>query len=146
MSTPAAPGPNSALGAEMWLWARMLPFLCPKTKAFGDILRLSTAGPSRRYRGIPVDEIARRAKHASRHPWLMRDRRCLREGILAFRFLTLADIPAKIHFAVDRSSIDAPVLAAHCWVTVADKPIINPPTPSMVTIFVRDNKLADARW
>lgn len=140
--TATASLPSRTFGAEMWLWARMLPFLCVKTKSFAGILTVSKVGSSRRYRGMAVTEIVGKAKRASRHPWLMRDRRCLREGILAYRFLTLADVPAKIHFGVDRTTVSSPKLEAHCWVTVDDQPVINPPAPTMVTIYVRDNQIS----
>jgi hypothetical protein len=140
----AASLPLRRLGSEVWLWARLLPFLCAKSKSFADILKVSDVGSSRRYRGMPVAEIVSRVKLAARHPWLMRDRRCLREGILAYRFLTLANVPAKIHFGVDRNSIGAPKLDAHCWVTVGDEVVLNPPSPSMVTVFIHDNELPTA--
>lgn len=126
---------------ETWFWARVLPLLCLKSKSFADILQVGRVGSSRRYGGLSVEAITDRVKRVARHPWLMRDRRCLREGMLAFRFLTLAGIPAKIHFGVDRDSVSAPVLSAHCWISVNGEVVMNPPSDRMVTIYVRQNEL-----
>jgi hypothetical protein len=125
--------------AEMWVWAKTLPIRCRKSRSFAEVLKIADAGPSRPYAGLAASYIAKRAKRAARRPWAMRDRRCLREGILAYRFLTLAGVPATIHFGVDRTSIDKATLAAHCWVTAENMPVLNPPEPSMVTIFTASN-------
>ncbi|BCP53099.1 hypothetical protein K32_17160 [Kaistia sp. 32K] len=130
--------------AEMWFWAKTLPFRCRKSRDFSDILRIAHAGASRRYAGLRSAYIGTRAKKAGRRPWLMRDRRCLREGILAYRFLTLAGIPATIHFGVDRTSIGKAKLSAHCWVSAVGMPILNPPEPTMVTIFTEQNRAGPA--
>lgn len=129
---------------ELWFWARTLPLRCRKSRDFADIMKIADAGASRRYAGLTAADIAHRAKRAARRPWVMRDRRCLREGILAYRFLTLAGIPADMVFGVDRKSIGSAKLAAHCWVVVDDKPILNPPEPSMVTVFVEKNRAGSA--
>jgi hypothetical protein len=130
--------------AELWFWARTLPLRCRKSIGFADVLRVADAGASRRYAGLDAAYVARRAKKAARRPWVMRDRRCLREGILAYRFLTLAGIPATIHFGVDRTSIDKAKLEAHCWVSAPDMPVLNPPEPTMVTIFTEQNRIRPA--
>lgn len=127
--------------AELWLWSKTLPIRCRKSRDFADILRIADAGASRRYAGLAAAYIAKRAKRAARRPWAMRDRRCLREGILTYRFLTLAGVPATIHFGVDRTSIGKAKLAAHCWVSGDDMPVLNPPEPSMVTIFTEQNRV-----
>jgi len=130
--------------AEMWFWARTLPLRCRKSRDFADIMRIADAGADRRYNGFAAPYIAHRAKRAARRPWVMRDRRCLREGILAYRFLTLAGIPADMYFGVDRKSIGSAKLSAHCWVVVDGKPLLNPPEPSMVTVFIEKNRAGHA--
>jgi hypothetical protein len=128
----------------MWFWAKTLPLRCRKSRDFADILRIADAGSDRRYAGLAATYIAKRAKRAARRPWVMRDRRCLREGILAYRFLTLAGVPATIHFGVDRTSIGKAKLSAHCWVSADDMPVLNPPEPTMVTIFTEKNRAGTA--
>jgi hypothetical protein len=129
---------------ELWFWARTLALRCRKSRDFSDIMKIADAGPARRYRGLAAPYIAHRSKRAARRPWVMRDRRCLREGILAYRFLTLAGIPAEMHFGVDRKSIGSAKLSAHCWVVADNMEILNPPEPSMVTIFVEKNRARPA--
>lgn len=129
---------------ELWFWAKTLPLRCRKSRDFADIMRIADAGTSRRYAGLAAAYVARRAKKAGRRPWVMRDRRCLREGILAYRFLTLAGVPATIHFGVDRTSIGKAKLSAHCWVSADDMPVLNPPEPTMVTIFTEKNRVGTA--
>ena len=78
-------------------------------------------------------------KRATRRPWLMRDRPCLRQGLLAMRFLRLAGYRPVLHFALDRTSVASSVLSAHCWVTLDGKVLLNPATPTMVEILAYVN-------
>jgi len=86
----------------------------------------------------PVASIVRAVKRSTKGPWFMRRRRCLREGLLAYRFLGLAGHAPTIHFAVDRTSLDEDVASGHCWVTVDGRTVINPPSPGMVEVVAYD--------
>ncbi|HEX6000466.1 MAG TPA: lasso peptide biosynthesis B2 protein, partial [Hyphomicrobiaceae bacterium] len=87
-----------------------------------------------------------RVKRATRRPWLMRDRPCLRQGLLAMRFLRLAGYRPVLHFAIDRTSVSRDVLSAHCWVSLDGEVLLNPATPSMVEIlsYVEDRLVPSA--
>lgn len=125
----------------LWLWARLLPILAWE-RTLTSLLRLAMPGNSAPYRGLPADYIARRVKKATRRPWIMSDRPCLREGVLAMRFLRLAGFKPTLHFAVDKSSVTRDVLSAHCWVVLEERVLLNPPTPTMVEIlFYADDRL-----
>jgi hypothetical protein len=65
----------------------------------------------------------------------MRDRRCLREGLLAFRFLSMAGYRPVLRFGVERTSLNRSSLSAHCWIELDQTVILNPPTPGMVEIL-----------
>jgi hypothetical protein len=71
----------------------------------------------------------------------MRARRCLREGLLGFRFLRLAGFYPVLHFGVEPESVAAEHLRAHCWITLADSCVLNPPSETMVRLFSWDGEV-----
>lgn len=117
------------------VWARLVPILAWE-RNLSSLLALTRPRPATPYRGLQAEYIVRRVKKATRRPWLMRDRPCLREGVLALRFLRLAGYNPTLHFAVDRDSVTRDALSAHCWVVLDQKTMLNPPTPSMVEILI----------
>ena len=121
--------------AALWLWARALPVLAWK-RSLPSLLALTKPPPVTPYQGLPAHYIVRRVKKSTRRPWVMRNRPCLREGILALRFLKLAGYEPSLHFGVDRESVRQDVLSAHCWIVLDQKIILNPPTPTMVEILI----------
>lgn len=125
------------LRLAIWLRARLMPLVVGK-RALAPILVETEPGANRPYRGLAADEIVGEVRRLTRHPWAMRDRRCLRQGLLAYRYLRLAGYAPSIHFGVDRRSIGDPRIKAHCWVVLDGRTILNPPDPSMVTILVYD--------
>lgn len=116
-------------------WARLVPLLAWE-RNLSSLLAVTKPRPATPYRGLQPDYILRRVKKATRRPRLMRNRPCLREGVLALRFLRLAGYDPTLHFAVERESIARDVLSAHCWVVLDQRTVLNPPTPSMVEILV----------
>lgn len=123
-----------ALRLHVALWARWLPVLAREP----DLRRLLTRAappPGTPYAGIPAEAILRRVRRTCRRPVLMRDRPCLREGLLAYRFLHLAGFRPRLHFGVDRNSAAAPRLSAHCWVSLDGRVVLNPPLPSHVEML-----------
>jgi len=85
--------------------------------------------------GLHPSDIISRILRTTRHPWLMKDRTCLRQGLLAYRFLRAAGFQPELHFGIDSESLHASVLRAHCWVVMDGKIVVNPPTAKMVRIF-----------
>jgi hypothetical protein len=97
-----------------------------------ELVRTPVTAP---YRGLAAGYIAKRVKRTCRRPWMMRDRRCLREGLLACRFLSLAGYAPSLHFGVERRGTAEERVRAHCWVDVGAETVLNPPSPGMVEIF-----------
>jgi len=130
----------------LWCWARVLPALVWR-RDLTSLMALTKPAPRVPYRGLAAEYIVRRVKKTTRRPWLMRDRPCLRDGILAMRFLRLAGYEPTLHFGLDKNSVGADTLSAHCWVALNNKIMLNPPTPSMIEILIyaRDQLLPPAR-
>ena len=122
---------------SLWLWARLIPFLAWRVDLPTVLARVA---PGRRmpYRGLPARLIAYRAKRAVRRPRVMADRPCLREGLLANRFLRLAGYQPEIHFGVERSSLGKQVLQAHCWIVLGGQTILNEPRKEMILVMLVD--------
>jgi hypothetical protein len=131
-----SPGPlkRFLFGCHLWLSARLLP-LTIHGRSFEGVLRHTDIASTTLYDGLPVDYIARRVRRVVRRPWLMRDRRCLREGILGMRFLRQAGFKPELLFGVDPSSMGNDRLKAHCWVTLDGQPVVSDKLPGMVTIY-----------
>lgn len=121
--------------AALWVWARMVP-VWAWNRSLPSLLAVTDPRRKAPYQGLPAHYIARRVKKSTRRPWVMRDRPCLREGILTLRFLRLAGFEPTLHFGVDRESVTQDMLSAHCWVVLDQNIILNPPTPSMVEVLV----------
>lgn len=126
--------------AALWCWARLVPVLAWRSD-LASLLKRVSPRPVTPYLGLPADLIAYRARRSVRCPHFMKDRPCLREGILADRFLRLAGYRSEIHFGVDKQSITQDTLAAHCWVVLDDAVLLNRPTNAMVEVLVRDKDL-----
>lgn len=120
--------------AHLWASARLMPALVGK-RDFEAVLKWAPLTSSTPYRGLPSAYIVASVNRAVRHPWLMRDRRCLREGLLAHRFLRLAGFDPDLRFGVDPQSLHAPRLSAHCWVCLEGRPVVSDSLPGMVEIY-----------
>ena len=88
---------------HLWLSARLMPVLVGR-RDFERVLKLAPLQLSAPYRDLPWTYIVHRVKRTVRRPWLMRDRRCLREGLLGFRFLRMAGLDPELRFGVDARS------------------------------------------
>lgn len=113
-------------------WALWIPFVA-RNSDLSIILARTSARPGKPFEGLSPATIWRCCHKAVKRPWLMHDRPCLREGLLLNRFLAMAGHQPTLHFGVDKTSLDAPAIRAHCWVRLGDR-IFNPPTSSMVEI------------
>jgi hypothetical protein len=133
---------------HLWFAARWLP-VGAKRRSIEQLLS-GAVPPSGHtpYRGFEVDRIVTAVRGMTARPWRMRGRRCLREGLLGFRFLRLAGFTPVLHFGVEPGSVQRDKLRAHCWITIAGSCVLNPPTATLVTIFSWDGekiiKAADA--
>jgi hypothetical protein len=126
--------------SNVWIAARLLPLFVRDSRL--DRL-LAMATPPRQlsaFSALDADIIAATAKRAARRPWVMRDRRCLREGLLAFHYLSLAGHRPLLHFAIEKASLTMPKPAAHCWVTVGGRILMNPPSATMIDMFAWDGE------
>lgn len=121
--------------ADVWLAARLLP-LRLRGRRFEEVLKAVPVAPRRRYAGLSAEYISRTVFRVTRRPLLMRDRRCLRQGLLGFGYMAQAGLKPELHFAVERDSVPTGQLAAHCWVCVDGQPVLSDRTPDMVTIYV----------
>jgi Transglutaminase-like superfamily len=119
----------------LWWQARLLPFRvrrnCPLTK----VLALASPPDRLRYAGLSPAYVLRQVRRATRHPLLMRDRRCLRQGILALRFMSAAGHRSELHFGIDRQSLAAD-LKAHCWLVHDGRAVLNAPSENIVPVLV----------
>ena len=130
---------RARFGLELWLAARLLPFRV-HNRPFAEVLALAPVEGPTPYAGLPLRYIARRVQRVVRHPWLMKDRRCLREGLLGFRFLSRAGFSPELRFAIDRGTVETDDITAHCWVSVDETPVISNLEPEMVTVYVHGSQ------
>jgi hypothetical protein len=87
----------------LWLWARLVPVLAWR-RDLPSLIDATAPPPRVAYRRLSADYIARRVRRATRKPILMRDRPCLRDGLLGYRFLRLAGFEPELHFGVEPAS------------------------------------------
>jgi len=120
--------------SHLWLSARLMPVLIGQ-RDFETTLKWAPLNSPTPYRGLSSAYIVARVNRTVRHPWLMRDRRCLREGLLGFRFLRMAGFDPELRFGVDAKSMHAPRLSAHCWVCLDGRPVVSDSQPGMVEIY-----------
>lgn len=126
---------RARFGLELWLAARLLPIRV-RGRTFAEVLALAPLDEPTPYAGLPLRYITRRVQRVVRHPWLMKDRQCLREGLLGFRFLSRAGFTPELRFAVDRGTVETDDITAHCWVSVDETPVISDTEPEMVTVYI----------
>ena len=124
----------------LWCDARLLPFRIWRERPLAEVLLLARPLRGQSYPNLPTDYILKHVLRTTRRPILMRDRRCLRQGILAFRFMTAAGYTPELHFGIDRTSLAGPV-RAHCWLVHEGKVVLNPPDPATTRILVHTTKL-----
>jgi hypothetical protein len=123
---------------SLWIWARLLPFLA-WNRGLKSLMRLVEVGTRVPYCGLAAGYIVRSVQRVTRDPVLMRDRSCLRRGLLATRFLRLAGYRPELHFGIDRTSVSNSVLSAHCWITLSGElmlsPALDPATSTLVEVL-----------
>jgi hypothetical protein len=124
---------------HFWLVARVLPWIA-KQGSLAGVLAIMTPSENRRpYLGVPASAIIETVVADGRRAWRMRGRRCLREGLLAFLFLRLAGYAPVIHFGIEPSSLGVRP-RGHCWVTLSEACVLNPPCPDILPLFSWDGQ------
>lgn len=133
---------GAALRRRLWWEARLLP-LRILGRDFAGLLRFADR-PLRNVdaQGLPATDIVAAVVVATRRPWMMRNRRCLRQGLLAFRALHSAGHRPALHFGVDAAGLKGREGLVHCWILVKGEVVLNPPEPGMTTVFI--HSLSDA--
>jgi len=113
-----------ALGWDIWLDARKLPYQIGDTD-LSVALAWADVAPDPRWNGVSADFIVRRVRRSVKHPILMRHRRCMRGGLLGFKYLRKAGFDPVLKFALVEKSLATEKLDAHCWVCLNDTPVIS---------------------
>jgi hypothetical protein len=120
---------------NLWFSARLLP-LVAKRGSLGKLLELATPeNGSADYFGLSHQEILSAVKTVTRRPWRMRGRRCLREGLLGYRFLAMAGYRPVLHFGVIPSTMSTDRPRAHCWISLDGEVVLNPASEPMLELF-----------
>lgn len=115
------------LRAHVWTVATFLP-LVVKALPLRRVLRLMTPSEGRTpYRGLSTEQITGAVQYRLRSPRNMKRRACLRQGLLTYHFLRLAGWPAAAHFAVFPKPDEQGRMHAHCWVTLNNMNMTDPP-------------------
>ena len=118
---------------EILLIARLLPLLLYK-QDLNATLKTIDVGTNVRFENVLPDVIRDRVISVTHRPWLMRNRRCLRQGILGMRYLRKAGYDPVLKFGIDTRSVSKNNITAHCWVELDGKPLINDIMQHMVVI------------
>jgi len=131
----AGPLDRLAFRLRLWIAARTLPARIAG-REFSQILTDASSVPANNWPRFPVPYIARSVRRVARWPFLMRNNRCLRTGLVGFSALRRCGYEPRLHFSVDPKSVGRPSLSAHCWVTLDGVEVINARIPGQVQIHV----------
>jgi hypothetical protein len=136
--------PSVPFPVNLWVAARLLPFLV-KNRPLDEILARATPDAvSHGYRDLPASKIIEEVQRVVSRPMRMRGRRCLREGLLAFHYLSLAGHRPTLHFGLVPQTITTAHPRAHCWITIDGAIVLNPPEGPMIELFAYDGSSAIA--
>lgn len=121
---------------RLWWRARLMP-LRLRGRSLEQVLQLAEASSSTGHlSGLSPEAIADRVRRTVRHPFLMRDRRCLREGLLTYRLLVETGWQPLLHFGVEPGTVSSARVRAHCWVTLEGRTVIGASDIPYVEILV----------
>jgi hypothetical protein len=118
----------------LWCHARSMPLRVTADRPLAWVLSFADRAPSAAYAGLPAEYILENVARVTRRPYFMRGRRCLRQGLLAFRFMKAAGHDVELHFGIDRTRRQD--IRAHCWIVHDGRVVLNPPDADTQTIFV----------
>jgi hypothetical protein len=138
--TPFPPPGLLPFRSDLWVAARLMPMFT-KRNDLEPLLLMATPAPGLCvYDDLTAREIIDAVKASVARPWRMRGRRCFREGLLAFHYLALAGHAPLLHFGVVPQSLSGKKPAAHCWISIDGKIMLNPPERPMHELFFYDGK------
>ena len=120
---------------RLWTRAKILPWQLHQ-RSFEAVLELAQPPNQHSFAGLSADYIAAAVVRVTRRPWLMRENRCLRQGVLGFRFLSAAGFAPKLLFGIDASSMQSDRLAAHCWVSLNGQSLVSEQLPGLSVLYV----------
>ena len=141
--TPFLP-PSVPFAINLWVAARLLPFVI-KNRPLDEILARATPDAGAHgYDELSAPRIVEEVKRVVAQPMRMRGRRCLREGLLAFHYLSLAGHRPILHFGLLPQTIMTAHPRAHCWITIDGAIMLNPPEVPMIDLFAYDGSSAVA--
>lgn len=120
---------------NLWFAARLMTIYA-KRRPLGDLLRRAEPdGGKRAFCERPAETIVDAVKASVARPWRMRGRRCLREGLLCFYYLSLAGYSPVLYFGIVAKTASGPHPRAHCWLVLNGQTILNAPVEPMVELF-----------
>ncbi len=119
---------------EIKLAARLLPLMI-RNRDLAATLKYIEVDADKDFCGVEPTRIAKQVMRATKRPWFMRDRQCLRQGLLGMRFLRKAGYNPVLKFGIDRSSVNSRKLSAHCWVELNGRALINDILENMVVVY-----------
>ena len=120
--------------AHLWVAARILPLRIFGKDLSRILARYEPAGGAG-YPRFPLEYLERSVRWAVRAPVFMRNRRCLRSGLLGYEFLRRAGYAPELLFSVDKAAATSDRVKAHCWVCVDGVPVVNEPMPGHVLLY-----------
>jgi hypothetical protein len=120
----------------LWCEAKSMPFRVRSNRPLSWVLRFASGSGRARYQGLQAEYVLKHILGATRRPYLMRDRRCLRQGLLAYRFLRAAGHDVELHFGVDQTRLQRVDMRAHCWIVQNGRAILNEPPEHIVPVLV----------
>jgi hypothetical protein len=118
----------------LWCQARSMPIRVTPSRPLAWVLSFADRAPRASYAGLSAEYILKHAARVTRRPYFMRERRCLRQGLLAFRFMKAAGHDVELHFGIDRTHRHD--IRAHCWIVHDGRVVLNPPDANTQPIFV----------
>ena len=119
----------------LWCQARSMPFRVTPNRSLAWVLSFADRAPRATYAGLSPEYILKHVVRVTRRPYFMRERRCLRQGLLAFRFMKAGGYDIELHFGIDRTRTRD--LRAHCWIVHNGRVVLNPPDANIQPLLVR---------
>ena len=131
------------LYSSVWTAARWLPYAI-SGRNLSEILELMDKKSRKTFWKSTPEDISRAIDFATACPIFMRGRRCLRQGLLGYKFLKASGFTPELIFSVDKASVDTNCLRAHCWVEVNGQAVVGQPLDGHQILYVYGAEATDA--
>jgi hypothetical protein len=122
----------------LWCHAKSMPLRLTADRPLAWVLSFADRARGTTYPGLSAEYILKHVARVTRRPYFMRERRCLRQGLLAFRFMKAAGHDVELHFGIDRTHLQD--IRAHCWIVHDGRVVLNPPDANTQPIFVHSGR------